>query len=130
MTKRVGAIRRRERLDAVSRSDFRRWLAENHKTKAQIWVILHKKSSLKQTFSPDDALEEAICYGWIDNRTRTIDEQRFAMRFTPRHKGSAWSKYNKAVALRMFRAGRITEAGKAVLPPELRKKNRICRHAP
>ena len=108
-----------ETLHASSRNEFRRWLSENHSRKTQIWLILYKKASGKQTISPDDALEEAICYGWIDNRTRSIDQQRFAMRFTPRHKGSRWSTYNKALALKMLRAGKLTEAGKAVLPVEL-----------
>jgi uncharacterized protein YdeI (YjbR/CyaY-like superfamily) len=113
------AVKADESLHVVSRSDFRKWLAANHPTKTQIWLILYKKSSGKQTFSPGEALEEAICYGWIDTRTRSIDEHRFAMRFNPRHKGSRWSDYNKAVALRMLRAGKVTEAGKAVLPAEL-----------
>jgi uncharacterized protein YdeI (YjbR/CyaY-like superfamily) len=111
----------RETLQVFSRDEFRRWLSRNHSKKTQIWLILYKKTSGKQTFSPDDALEEAICYGWIDNRTRSIDQQRFGMRFTPRHKGSPWSTYNKALALKMLRAGKITQAGKAVLPVELLK---------
>lgn len=110
-----------ETLHVFSRNEFRRWLSENHSRKTQLWLILYKKASGKQTFSPDDALEEAICYGWIDNRTRSIDEQRFAMRFTPRYKGSPWSTCNKALALKMLRAGKITKAGKAVLPVELLK---------
>jgi len=124
LTKSVGALPRSETLGAVSRSSFRRWLSRNHRTKAQIWLILYKKSSHKQKFSPDDALEVAVCYGWIDNRIRTVDGQRFAIHFIPRRRGSVWSKYNRAAALRMLRAGRITEAGKAVLPAELRRKTR------
>jgi uncharacterized protein YdeI (YjbR/CyaY-like superfamily) len=108
-----------ETFHTFSRNEFRRWLSENHSKKTQIWLILYKKASGKQTFSHDDALEEAICYGWIDNRTRSIDEQKFAIRFTPRHRGSPWSTYNKTLALKMLRAGKITEAGKAVLPAEL-----------
>jgi len=114
-------MKTRETLHVFSRNEFRKWLSENHSTKTEIWLILYKKISGKQMFSANDAREEAICYGWIDSRTKSIDEQRFAMRFTPRHKESPWSTYNKELALKMLRAGKITEEGKAVLPLDLLK---------
>jgi uncharacterized protein YdeI (YjbR/CyaY-like superfamily) len=105
-------------LHVASRRDFRRWLAEYHRNKKQVWLILYKKSTGKQTVSPDDALEEAICFGWIDNRIESIDTERFAIRFTPRRKGSAWSEYNRKIPVKMLRRGRMTKRGMAVLPLE------------
>lgn len=108
-----------EILSVSSRRVFRKWLAQRHSKNRQIWLVLYKKSSGKQTVTPLDALEEAICYGWIDTRIKSIDVERYAMEFVPRRKGSTWSEYNKGVALRMLRQGKMTRSGMAVLPTEL-----------
>jgi uncharacterized protein YdeI (YjbR/CyaY-like superfamily) len=105
-----------EILSVSSRRDIRKWLAQRHSKNRQIWLVLYKKSSGKQTVTPLDALEEAICYGWIDTRIKSIDADRYAMLFVPRRKGSSWSAYNKAVALRMLRQNNMKRSGIAVLP--------------
>lgn len=110
-----------EILSVSSRTDFRKWLAQHHRKKKEIWLVLYKKSSGKQAVTPVDALEEAICYGWIDTRVRSIDAERYAMRFVPRRKESPWSDYNKAIALKMLGQGKMMKSGMAVLPNEMRK---------
>ena len=112
-------LKANETLSVSSRRDFRKWLAKHHAKKKRIWLVLYKKSSGKQGVTPLDALEEAICYGWIDTRIRSINAERYAMQFVPRRKGSTWSEYNKGVALRMLRQGKMTRNGISVLPADL-----------
>lgn len=109
-----------ETLQPGEAGGFRRWLARHGESKTEVWLILYKKSSGRQVFSPGEALEEATCYGWIDSRVKPIDDERFAMRFTPRRKHSNWSESNLRLARRLLEEGRMTEAGLAVLPEALR----------
>jgi uncharacterized protein YdeI (YjbR/CyaY-like superfamily) len=117
-------IQNKYMLYATSREEWRRWLAKHHRTEREIWLVLYKKASGKQSLSPNDALEEAS-YGWIDSRTKSIDKERFMIRFTPRRKGSEWSNYNKALALKMLREGKMTQAGIEVLPPAVLKRGKF-----
>jgi len=94
-------------------------LAQHHRDKREIWLILYKKSTRTQRISYEAAVEEAVCYGWIDGQTKRVDDETYALRFTPRRKNSNWSESNKVRALKMLRAGRITRSGKAVLPATL-----------
>ena len=98
-----------------ARSAWRAWLARNHASAAEIWLIFHKKSSGKQTLSLNDAIEEALCYGWIDGLVKSIDGGSYALRFTPRRKGSGWSASNLRRAERMIAEGKMTPAGLAAL---------------
>jgi len=98
-----------------TRSAWRTWLARNHASAAEIWLIFHKKSSGKQTLSLNDAIEEALCYGWIDGLVKSIDGGSYALRFTPRRKGSGWSASNVRRAERMIAEGKMTPAGLAAL---------------
>lgn len=98
-----------------TRSAWRAWLARNHASAAEIWLIFHKKSSGKQTLSLNDAIEEALCYGWIDGLVKSIDQGSYALRFTPRRKGSGWSASNVRRAERMIAEGKMTPAGLAAL---------------
>lgn len=104
-----------------TRSAWRAWLAKYHVSAAEIWLIFYKKSSGKQTLSLNDAIEEALCYGWIDGLVKSIDAGCYALRFTPRRKGSAWSESNVRRARRMIAEGKMTPAGLAVLGPGLEK---------
>jgi uncharacterized protein YdeI (YjbR/CyaY-like superfamily) len=108
-----------ETLYVVSRNDFRAWLAGHHNTAKDIWLVFYRKSSGKPSVTYNDAIEEAICFGWIDGLQKSIDAERYALRFTPRRKQSAWSQSNVARALKMLREGKMTEAGMGVLPPEI-----------
>jgi uncharacterized protein YdeI (YjbR/CyaY-like superfamily) len=110
-----------ETLHVTSREEWRRWLADHHRERKEIWLVFHKKASGKPSVSYDDAVEEAICYGWIDSQVKSIDEEKFARRFTPRRQGSNWSRYNEARALNMLRQGKMTHAGEELLPDTVLK---------
>lgn len=85
---------------------------------------MYKRSSGKSTITYDDAVEEALCHGWVDVQTKRIDDERYGLRFTPRRKGSNWSRYNKARGLKMLLAGKMTLAGRAVLPNDVLRRER------
>lgn len=108
-----------ETLYAATRTDFRYWLTQNSNRKVEIWLIFYYKSTCKPNISYNDAVEEAICYGWIDSQTSPMDKERFVRRFSPRRKKGGWSKYNKERALRMLREGKMTPAGMELLPTDL-----------
>ena len=108
----------RETLTLDKPEELRQWLQANHRTKIEIWLIFHKRSSGRQTLTIAQAVEEALCFGWIQSRLKPLDPQRFAVRFSPRHKGSIWSLPNLKRVHRLIAQGRMTEAGMAVLPPD------------
>ena len=108
-----------ETLDVATRDEWRRWLAERHRGEARIWLVFYRKVSGRPSLPYDDAVEEAICFGWIDGLIKKIDAEKYARLFTPRRKKSRWSEHNKRSALKMLREGRMTAAGEAVLPPEV-----------
>jgi uncharacterized protein YdeI (YjbR/CyaY-like superfamily) len=110
----------RESLTLNNQEDFRRWLQKNHQTKIEIWLIFYKKSSGKQTLTIAQAVEEALCFGWIQRRLKLLDPQSFAVRFSPRHKDSIWSPANLKRVRRLIVEGKMTEYGLAVLPPNFR----------
>jgi uncharacterized protein YdeI (YjbR/CyaY-like superfamily) len=73
---------------------FRAWLAKNHGTEAEVWVGYYKKASGKGGMIYPEALEQALCFGWIDGRVQSIDPDAYMQRFTPRRQGSYWSAVN------------------------------------
>jgi len=89
---------------------------------SEIWLVFYKKTSGRQTIAYKHALQDALRYGWIDSRVKSIDPERFMVRFTPRKPRSPWSKRNLTLAETLLQNGRMTEAGIAVLPPPLRRK--------
>lgn len=112
--------------------DFARWLARNHDRASEVWLVFHKKTSGKQTVAYKHALQEALCYGWIDSRVKSMDTELFTVRFTPRKPGSPWSKRNLKIAEALLESGKMTNAGLGVLPSKLRRKagsisQRACR---
>jgi len=94
-----------------SRDDWRAWLEKNHAAETEVWLVFLKKHTKQPNLSYNDAVEEALCFGWIDGIKRSLDEDRYMHRFTPRKPNSNWSKSNKQRVRRMQEAGRITEAG-------------------
>ena len=108
-----------ETLTVLTRGEFRQWLADHHRSKKEIWLVFCYKRTGKPTITYSDAVEEAICYGWIDSQLNRMDDERFVRRFSPRREGSHWSRRNRGRALRMLRAGKMTEAGMAVLPADV-----------
>lgn len=108
-----------EQLHLNSREEWRAWLTGYHQVKQEIWLVLYKSSSGKREFPLSHAVEEALCFGWIDSTLKPIDPSRYALRFSPRHKKSYWADSNRARALRLLREGKMTPAGMALLPPEV-----------
>ena len=112
----------RESLTLNKPEDFRQWLQDNHRTKIEIWLIFYKKSSGRQTLTIAQAVEEALCFGWIQSRLKPLEPGKFAVRFSPRHKGSIWSLPNLKRVRKLIEQGRMTEAGMDVLPEDFRSK--------
>jgi uncharacterized protein YdeI (YjbR/CyaY-like superfamily) len=109
-----------ETLYVTTREAFRKWLEENHKSKKEIWLIQYKKATKKPSMNYADAVEEALCFGWIDGTQKSMDTERYALRFSPRRPKSNWTETNKERARRLLTEGKMTEAGWATLPPELK----------
>jgi uncharacterized protein YdeI (YjbR/CyaY-like superfamily) len=84
-----------ERYYAKNRQEWHNWLSENHETSKGVWLIYHKKNSEKSSVSYEDAVQEALIFGWIDSKVNALDEERYMQVFTPRKPGSTWSKSNK-----------------------------------
>ena len=111
-------------LSPTTRDEWRAWLEENHDTETEIWLILYKKRARESSLSYDDAVEEALCFGWIDGILKKIDEEKHALRYSPRRKRSIWSALNKDRAERMISEGRMTQAGLAKISQA--KENGQC----
>jgi len=109
----------RETLELDTPEELRQWLQDNHRTKMEIWLIFYKKSSARQTLTITQAVEEALCFGWIQSRMKTLNEHRFTVRFSPRRKGSIWSLPNLKRVRKLIGQGRMTEFGYAVLPADI-----------
>ncbi len=108
-----------ETLYVVTPAEFRKWLQANHGAKKEIWLVQYKKATGKPTITLDEALQEAICFGWIDSYMKSLDAERYATRFSPRRARSNWTETNRQRARKLIAAGRMTEAGLASLPPDL-----------
>lgn len=109
-----------ETIYVTTRDEFRKWLISNHKTKKEIWLIQYKKATRKPSINYVEAIEEAICFGWIDNTEKSMDSERYALRFSPRRPASNWSNTNKERARKMIAERRMTPAGRATLPPDVK----------
>lgn len=94
-----------------TRKAWRTWLVKNHLNSPGVWLIYYKKSSGKAKMVYNDAVEEALCFGWIDSTLRPLDEERFMQRFTPRKPKSGWSGLNKKRIEKMTAAALMTNAG-------------------
>jgi uncharacterized protein YdeI (YjbR/CyaY-like superfamily) len=95
----------------LSRLEWRDWLARNHATSGSIWLVTFKKASGKPRFETSEAVDEALCFGWIDSLPRKIDDERSKLLMSPRKKGSAWSAVNKAKVARLISNGHMAEPG-------------------
>lgn len=105
-------------LDAKDRHELRAWLAEHHDEEPECWVTVKRGRPVDDgTFWYVDAVEEALCFGWIDSTTKRLKSGITAQRLAPRRPGSLWSELNKERVRRLERLGLMTDAGRAVLPP-------------
>jgi uncharacterized protein YdeI (YjbR/CyaY-like superfamily) len=109
-------------LTVKSRSEWRQWLLKNHEKEKEIWLVHYKKDSGKWTISYDEALEEALCFGWIDSTVKKVDEDSRAQRYTPRRNGSPISELNKERARRLIAQGKMTNSGLAKIEKFMEQK--------
>lgn len=100
-----------EQVYASDRSSWRSWLEENHAGSPGVWLFFFKKGSGQPSVSYDEAVEEALCFGWIDSLMNPVDEQRYKQVFTPRKPGSRWSRLNKQRVEKLVAEGHMTPAG-------------------
>ena len=105
----------------ADRDQWRDWLSRYHTSEAGIWLVFYKKGTSKPTIDYEDAVEEALCFGWIDSIIKKIDDQKYVRKFTLRKDKSVWSQLNKKRANKMIKQGMMTEAGLAKI--KAAKKN-------
>jgi len=98
-------------LTVKSRKTWRAWLVKNHSKLKEIWLVFYKKHTGKPTIDYEDAVQEALCFGWIDSTVRKMDEERYMQLFTPRKVGSNWSNLNKRRVKILIEQGLMAEAG-------------------
>lgn len=91
--------------------DWKRWLQNNHDSEPEVWLIFYKKHTKKINIDYERSVEIALCYGWIDSILKTVDEDCYARKFTPRQSSSNWSFINRERALKMMASGELTDAG-------------------
>jgi len=110
MSKRIMAT-----LSFRSAKDFRRWLEQNHGGSNGLWLRIFKKGAGEKSVTYAEALDQALCYGWIDGQKKSFDERSWIQRFTPRRPRSGWSKLNTQHVDRLLKAGDMTPAGLAAV---------------
>jgi uncharacterized protein YdeI (YjbR/CyaY-like superfamily) len=102
-------------LGPLDAAGWEAWLEANHETETEVWLVYWKKTSGKESIKWADAVETALKFGWIDGVIRTIDERRYAQRWTPRRPKSKWSLVNKNIALRLIESGEMRPLGLAAV---------------
>ena len=94
-------------LTAKSKEEWRSWLQDNYRSEPEIWLIFYKQGSVLARILYNDAVEEALCFGWIDSQTKRIDGSRYAQRFSPRKKGSSYSQANRERLKYLIAQGKV-----------------------
>jgi uncharacterized protein YdeI (YjbR/CyaY-like superfamily) len=102
--------------DAPTVDAWREWLERHHDSESEVWLIFHKKHTGRPSVAYKDALDEALCYGWIDSLIKRIDADRYARKFTPRKVESNWSSVNIKRYQELKTANRLKEPGLARCP--------------
>lgn len=105
-------------LDIRTRAKWRAWLAKHHASSQGIWFVFHKKHTGVTSVPYDDAVREALCFGWIDSLVKRLDDDRYLQKFTPRKPGSFWSDSNRKRWAELRSEGLLAEAGLAAAPTD------------
>ena len=103
----------RETVYVKNTAALRRWFEKNHASSPSVWLVINKKDSRKPGVYYEEAVEEALCFGWIDGRINPLDENRYKLLFSPRKAGGTWAKSNKERLGKLIEQGRMTPAGLA-----------------
>ena len=98
-------------LDARDCEEWREWLARHHDSESEVWLVFYKRQSGRPSIAYLDALDEALCFGWIDSLIKRLDDDRYARKFTPRKPDSRWSTANRKRFAQLQASGRLTPAG-------------------
>jgi len=98
-----------------NRPQWRKWLEQNHDKANDVWILRYRKDSSKPAISYEEALEEALCFGWIDGKVKGIDNEKSGLRFSPRKAKSRWSMVNREKAERLMKEGKMTPSGLAAI---------------
>jgi uncharacterized protein YdeI (YjbR/CyaY-like superfamily) len=109
-------------LHVTDRRSWRAWLEKHHGSEREVWLIYYKKQTGKPRIPYEDAVEEALCFGWIDSIVQRIDDERYAQKFTPRKMKSEWSELNKKRIRKLIREGKMTRAGLVKITGSAMKK--------
>lgn len=107
----MGRLEELERFQAPDRRAWREWLGRNHDSSPGVWLVYYKKGSGKPSVTYEEAVEEALCFGWIDSTVRSLDEERYMQLITPRKAGSHWSRSNKQRVERLIEGDLMTAPG-------------------
>jgi uncharacterized protein YdeI (YjbR/CyaY-like superfamily) len=102
-------------IEAAHADSFRRWLVDNYDNATAVWLIFWRKKSGRPSIEWGDAVDQALCFGWIDSKVQSLDEHRYRQYFSPRKVGSGWSRINKDKISRLEAAGLMAPAGLAVV---------------
>jgi uncharacterized protein YdeI (YjbR/CyaY-like superfamily) len=105
-------------LDVRKRPQWRKWLEAHHDSAGEIWLVFHKCHTGEECISYDDAVEEALCFGWIDSIVSRLDDERYARKFTPRKPGSRWSTINRQRYAQLQARGLLAAPGRQRIPTE------------
>jgi uncharacterized protein YdeI (YjbR/CyaY-like superfamily) len=100
-----------ESFHAQNRKEWREWLEKNHQISGGVWLVYYKVKSGKSSVKYSEAVKEALCFGWIDSKVKSLDEERYMQIFTPRKPKSVWSKLNKQYIEELIEQGLMTNAG-------------------
>lgn len=111
------------RIQPATRAEFRAWLQQNHATESSVWLVLQKKQARRNSTDLllEEAVDEALCFGWIDSKAQTVDEQRYQVYMSVRKPKSTWSRINKEKVERLIESGLMMPAGQAAI--DRAKKN-------
>ena len=90
---------------------WRDWLSEHHASESEVWLVFHKRHTGVASIDYKDALDEALCYGWVDSLVKRLDDRRYALKFTPRRPDSRWSAANRTRYEALKASGRLKPAG-------------------
>ena len=110
------AAKKLKTLEVRSRGQWRKWLETHHASEAEVWLVFHKKHTTKESISYDDAIDEALCFGWVDSLVRRLDDDRYARKFTPRKPDSRWSTLNRERYAKLKASGLLATPGRARPP--------------
>jgi uncharacterized protein YdeI (YjbR/CyaY-like superfamily) len=106
-------------LPIQSLAEWQEWFATHSASCAEIWAVILKKSTGRQTVTYEELLREALCWGWVDVKTKRVDDERYGIRFVPRRLNSNWTAANREIACELIGTGRMQPTGRSKLPADL-----------